>query len=114
MARPSAWPWAGWVPAVAAGSPCSCSRRAARSSSVITVKSSATRVDAGERRRRAPVTRLLISLRSGQPATVRATVHARPSPPSIADVADHAEVDDAAVQLGVLDGAEGVDDLVGW
>ena len=31
----------------------------------------------------------------------------------IVDVADHAEVDDRAVQLGILDRAEGLDDLVG-
>ena len=29
------------------------------------------------------------------------------------DVADHAEVDDRAVQLGVLDGTEGLEDLLG-
>ena len=52
MARPSAWPWAGWVPAVAAGSPWSFSRSVARSSSVMTVKSMADAVDAVQRRHR--------------------------------------------------------------
>ena len=59
----------------------------------------------------APVTRLVISLRSGQPATVRATwMPTVPSSPS--RLAHHAEVDDRAVQLGVLDRPEGLDELV--
>ena len=58
----------------------------------------------------ASVTRLLISFRSGQPATVSAT-RTPTVGPSIDDVADHVEVDDAAVQLGVLDGPEGLEDV---
>ncbi len=42
MARPSAWPWAAWLPAVADGSPCSFSRSVARCSSVITPKDRST------------------------------------------------------------------------
>ena len=44
IARPSAWPWAGWLPAVADGSPWSFSRTAARCSSVITPKARSTEV----------------------------------------------------------------------
>ena len=49
MARPSAWPWAAWLPAVADGSPLSFSRRAARCSSVITPKERSTDGDADAR-----------------------------------------------------------------
>ena len=66
-------------------------------------------VDAGRRPSRAltaVVTRSVISARSGQPATVRATV--TPTRAAVdADALDHVEVDDAAVQLGVLDRAAG-------
>ena len=61
----------------------------------------------------ASVTRRWISLRSGQPATVRATRMEARAVVGELDVADHAEVDDRPVQLGILDGAEDVDDLVG-
>ena len=110
MARPSAWPWAAWLPAVAAGSPCSFSRSVARSSSVITPKERSTSVDPDRRRARS-VTRDWISLRSGHPATVRVTSSATGVAVD-AHVAHHVEVDDGAVQLGVLDGSEGGDDVV--
>ena len=42
IARPSAWPWAWVEPAVAAASPWRRRRRSSRSSSVMTVKSTAT------------------------------------------------------------------------
>ena len=99
----------GWVPAVAAGSPWSISRSAARSSSVITVKSRST-ASTPSRAVTASVTRLVISLRSGQPAMVRATWTSTRAAVD-GDAPDHAEVDDAAVQLGVLDGAQGLDDV---
>ena len=44
MARPSAWPWDCWLPAVAEGSPWSFSRSVARCSSVITPKDRSTAV----------------------------------------------------------------------
>ena len=82
MARPSAWPWAAWLPAVEAGSPWISSRTAARSSSVITVKSMSAR-SMPSRASAASVTRLVISARSGHPATVSATCTAT-VPPSMA------------------------------
>ena len=58
----------------------------------------------------APVTRFWISLRSGQPATVSAIV--TPTAGRRWRCAHHVQVDDAAVQLGVLDRArQGVEDL---
>ena len=88
-------------------------RSASRSSSVITVKSSvdaASRPSSGAHGRGDPV---LISLRSGQPGTVRAiSTPTVPSAPQV-DVAHHAQVDDRAVQLGVLHRAERFDDLLG-
>jgi hypothetical protein len=50
-------------------------------------------------------------LRSGQPATVSAMSMAT-VPSGRSSVAHHAQVDDAAAQLGILDGAQGVDDLI--
>ena len=58
----------------------------------------------------ASVTRLVISARSGQPATVSATVTCT----RVAvdrDAPHHVEVDDRAVQLGVLDGPQGFEDV---
>ena len=80
IARPSAWPWACWLPAVAAGSPWSMVRSAARSSSVMTVKSRST-ASTPSSATTAPFTRLVISARSGHPAMVSATVTAT-RPPS--------------------------------
>ena len=60
----------------------------------------------------AAVTRLVISLRSGQPATVRAIWTATTPSSSNATRADHAEIDDRTPQLGILHGAEGLDDLL--
>ena len=74
IARPSAWPWACWLPAVAAGSPWSL---LAQRGPLVVGHHGEVEVDARRRRRApttAPLTRLVISLRSGQPATVRATV----------------------------------------
>ena len=71
MARPSAWPWAGAEPAVAAGLPCSFVRSSALSASLITVKSRVTAATPSSSSS-ASVTRRWISLRSGQPATVSA------------------------------------------
>ena len=109
MARPSAWPWAGCEPAVAAGSPWSSWRRAASSSGVMAVKSTWT-ASTPPRPITAPRTRVLISFFSGQPGRGQGDHH-----PDVAaglgDLLDHPEVDDAAVQLRVLDGAEGLDDL---
>ncbi len=71
MARPSACPWACWWPAVDEGSPCSFWRSTSRSSSVMTVKSTnASSIPSSATT--AFFTRLSISARSGQPATVRA------------------------------------------
>ncbi len=109
MARPSAWPWAAWLPAVAPGSPTICWRTAARSSSVITSKVTRTE-STSSRAWTASPTRRSISFFSGQPGTVRATstwTDAAVDPHE----ADHAQVDDAAVQFGVLDRSEDVDDL---
>ena len=75
----------------------------------MTVKSSETVVDLGKAPT-APFTRDVISLRSGQPAMVSATSTAHVGAFD-ADLADHVEVDDAAMQLGILDRAEGVDDV---
>ena len=111
MARPSAWPWAGWEPAVDAG----VAVEALAQLGALVVghhgEVEGDVVDAGQART-APVTRLVISARSGHPATVRATRTAT-RPPCDVDRADHAEVDDRAVQLGVLDRAQRFDDLVG-
>ena len=71
MARPSAWPWAGADPAVAAGLPCSLARSSARSASFITVKSRVTAATPS-RASSASLTLFWISLRSGHPATVSA------------------------------------------
>ena len=71
IVRPCAWPWAGWLPAVEAGSPWRFWRSADSSSSVMTVKSRSTPV-IPSRAVTASVTRRWISLRSGHPATVRA------------------------------------------
>ena len=49
----------------------------------------------------------------GQPAVVRAISHADDAVFVDVDVADHAEVDDAGVQLGVDDGLEHPPDLFG-
>src|SRR3954471_1055184 len=68
---PWAWPWPA-CPPPPPPAPWSRSRRAARSSSVITVSSTSTPVTPS-RGDTAWVTRLVISVRSGQPATVRAT-----------------------------------------
>ena len=54
----------------------------------------------------------MISFFSGQPGTVRAMRTATLAVGRRVDRADHAEVDDRAVQLGILDGTQGVDDLV--
>ena len=111
IARPSAWPWAGWRAGRRGRVAVELLADARRArSSVITVKSRPTAVDAGERADGAGRPGSVISLRSGQPATVRATSDADAAAVD-RDVADHAEVDDDAVQLGVLDGSEGLDDL---
>ena len=68
-------------------------------------------VDAVERRSRAAVTRCSISLRSGQPGDGEGDEHADRAVGADVDVADHVEVDDRAVQLGVLDRAQGLEDL---
>ena len=110
MTRPSAWPWPWWVPAVAAGSPWSCWRSA---TALLVGHDGEVEADASRRpsrATRASVTRRWISLRSGQPATVSATCTCTLGAVD-AHVAHHAEVDDAAVQLGILDGAEGLDDV---
>src|ERR671917_582777 len=62
ISRPSAWPCACWLPAVAPGSPWSLVRRAARSSSVMTVKSRSN-PSTPSSAVTAPVTRLVISMR---------------------------------------------------
>ena len=72
MARPSACPWAGWLPAVALGSPCNICRSSVRSSSVMTVNSMAAESTPSSATT-ASVTRRSISLRSGHPEIVRAT-----------------------------------------
>ena len=72
MVLPSAWPWAGWEPAVAAGSPMSLERRAVLCASLMTPSSTRTSRTPGSALT-ASVTRLVISARMGQPATVSAT-----------------------------------------
>ncbi len=57
------------------------------------------------------MTRDWISLRSGHPATVRVTSSATDVAVD-AHVSHHVEVDDGAVQLGILDGSKGGDDVV--
>ena len=56
------------------------------------------------------MTRLVISVRSGQPATVSATVTRDPITLD-RDAPHHVEIDDRLVDLGVLDGPQGVEDL---
>ena len=63
--------------------------------------------------RSAPVDPVWISLRSGQPATVRATSTDADAVGTQLGATDHAEVDDRAVQLGVLDGTQRLDELLG-
>ena len=58
-------------------------------------------------------TRLWISFFSGQPGTVRATRIGHAAVGGRVDVAHHAEVDDRAVELGILDRTQGLDDLFG-
>ena len=87
----------------------SCCVSAWRSSSVMTVRSTSTSATPGERRDRVGDPRV-ISARSGQPATVRATV-TRDVVAVDRDAAHHVEVDDRAVQLGVLDRAQGFEDF---
>ena len=72
MVRPSAWPWAAWLPAVALGSPTISSRTRARSSSLITSKVTSTDCTSSRAWTASP-TRRWISFFSGQPGTVRAT-----------------------------------------
>ena len=94
--------------AVPPWSPMSRSRSAARSSSVMTVNARSTTVDAVERLDRAgdPV---------GDLGAQRAAGHGegdqRPArrPPSTSIALHHAEIDDAAVQLGILDRPERVE-----
>ena len=78
MDRPWAWPWAGVLPAVEAGSPWRWMRSASRSWSVITPNSRATVPTPMPVR--ASVTRRWISFRRGQPAMVRAMVSDTVSP----------------------------------
>ena len=82
MARPSAWPWAAWDPAVAAGLPWTSSRTLARCSSVMTPKSMLTRLTPS-RAWTASVTSVWIWLRNGQPAMVR-SMPTSTWPPSMA------------------------------
>ena len=49
-------------------------------------------------------------MRSGHPAIGEGDEHV-PTAPSTAHLPDHVEIDDAAVQLGILDGAQGLDDV---
>ena len=66
-------------------------------------------LDTGQCATSAADTRRWISALSGQPATV--SLIATPTlGPSMVTLADHAERHDAAMQLGVLDVAEGVHD----
>ena len=107
-ARPSAWPaWLGPRRVRRDRSPWSCWRSAARSSSVMTRE---VDVDPA-RRRRAPttasVTRLVISFRSGQPATVRATATRPRRRRRRATPRTMPRSTMRAVQLGVLDRAGG-------
>ena len=69
--------------------------------------------DALERQQRGGRRGVWISLRSGHPATVRATSTDVDAVGPRLGAAHHAEVDDRAVQLGVLDRAQRVDELLG-
>ena len=80
MARPSEWPTVGFDPAVAEGSPCNRWRSAARSSSVIEVKPSASSSTSGSAST-TDRTRRSISFFSGHPGMVSAMVR-RTVPPS--------------------------------
>ncbi len=79
----------------------------------MTVKSTATPLDAVEGLDGLPDARLRSRLRSGQPATVSATVTRDPAvgPTATSRTMPRSTID--AVQLGVLDRAQGLDDLVG-
>ena len=114
MVRPSAWPWQPADAGGAGGHRRGASRRSsARSSSVITPEVEVdTVLDAVERGRpRCSTRRLdLVAQRAAGHGeddlqADRRTVHD--------DVTDHPELDDRAVQLGVLHGPEGLDDVVG-
>ena len=100
-----------WVPAVAAGSPCSL--LAQRGALLVGHDGE---VDADRRRRRrapttASVTRSLDLVAQRAAGDGQGDLHLRRAAPSMRDVAHHVEIDDAAVQLGVLDRAQGLDDL---
>ena len=93
-------------------SPCRLLRSSSRSWSVITVNSRSTRVDAVERGRRVghPVLDLVAQRAAGDG---EGDEHADDAVAADVDAADHAEVDDRAVQLGVLDRSQRLDDLLG-
>ena len=110
--RPSAWPCACAVPALAPGSPCSRIRSASRSSSVITVKSRFTLRTPGKGRHCAADPVLdLVAQRA--PGDRQGDEDAYVAVGADVDVADHAEVDDGAAELGILDRTQGLDDLIG-
>ncbi len=110
MMRPSAWPWAGAWPAVAAASPWRLLRSSSRSSSVITVNSRSIEVDTIECGRRVGHTLadLVLQRTAGNGERDEHTDHA--VGPDV-DAAEHAEIDDRTVQFRVLDRPQCVDDL---
>ena len=110
ISRPSAWPCAWLWPALAPASPCSVLRRSSRSSSVITVNSRSI-----ESTPSSSVDGLGHAL--GDLVAQRAAGDGERDEDADDAVAvgsaaaQHAEVDDRTVQLGVLDRSQGFDDL---
>ena len=112
IARPSAWPWA-WpaIRRVAPASPCSVLRRSSRSSSVITVNSRSTELTPS-------------SVGDGAGDAVGDLVAQRTAGDgerhedlggAVAvelGLPEHAEIDDRAVQFGVLDRPQRFDELL--
>ena len=110
IALPSACPCAGCDPAVAAASPWSRSRSSARSSSVMTVKSRDTDETPSSGTDGAfDAVRDLVAQRAAGHRERDQHGHAAVVD---RDVAHHAEIDDRAMQLGVLDGPQRLEDLL--
>ena len=91
--------------------PSGASRGTRAAASSMCEKRTSTRVDAGDARRRAWRHLALEVLLQRAPGTVR-MISTSMSPPSDRDLAEHAELDDVAAQLGIDDTAHGLADRV--
>ena len=111
MARPSAWPWAGPEPAVADGIADEALPQGGALSIGHHAQLDAHVADAGQgaHRRRHPVR----DLRAHRAALDgEGDLHLHDAPRRDADVVDHVQLDDAAVQFGVVDPVESLEDLL--